>query len=143
MSLVNDLADGLLDTNIFIHAQANDAHTAECRRFLTALQEGRAQARLEPIVLHELSYALKHYMKQITKEQTAQYLLTILSWRGVQGDKDVMVDTVERWWNTQGLSFVDAYLAARAAADGHPVYTKNVREMVAQGVTVPDPLPGV
>jgi predicted nucleic acid-binding protein len=138
---VNDPADGLLDTNVFVHAQANDTHTEECRRFLTSLQEGTAQARLEPIVLHELSYALKHYMKQITKEQTAQYLLTILSWRGVQGEKDVMVDAVERWWTTRGLSFVDAYLAALAAARDYPVYSKNVRELTAQGITVPDPLP--
>jgi hypothetical protein len=52
-----------------------------------------------------------------------------------------MIDAVQRWRDTPGLAFVDAYLASRAAAESRPVYTKNVRELRGQGVDVPDPLP--
>ena len=135
------MADGLLDTNVFIHAHASDSSTDECRRFLQALEAGRLRAQLEPLILHELSYALPHYVKQMTREQVAEYLLMVLSWEGVQGEKDSMVDAVQRWRNTPGLSFADAYLAALATARQCPVYSKNVRELEGQGVIVPQPLP--
>lgn len=132
---------GLLDTNVFIHAHAQDAASADCRRFLAALEAGRVSARLEPLVLHELSYALPHYIKQMTRMDVAQYLLMVLGWEAVQGDKGIMVDTVERWRDTVGIAFVDAYLAAVAREQGRAVYSKNVRELRSQGVDVPYPLP--
>ena len=93
------------------------------------------------MTLHELSYALPHYLKQMTRQQVAEYLLMVLSWGGVHGDKDVMVDAVQRWQDTPGLSFADAYLAALAAERSCPVYSKNVRELEAHGAIVPQPLP--
>jgi len=135
------MPDGFLDTNLFLHAQANDRHSEECRRFLTAVEHGVIHARLEPLVLHELSYALPHYVKQMTRAQIAEYLGAILAWPGVEGDKGAMTDAVERWAQTPGLAFVDAYLAALAARDGCPIYTMNVRELAGQGVDVPCPLP--
>lgn len=135
------MADGLLDTNPFIHAHTLDRWSEECRLFLSALERGDVRAFLEPLILHELSYALPRYVQQMTRTQVAEYLLMVLSWPGVQGDKDVMVDAVERWRDTPGLSFADGYLAARAAQRQCPVYTKNVRELEGQGATVPQPLP--
>lgn len=135
------MSDGLLDTNVFIHAQTTDALSDECRRFMAALEQGRARAHLEPVVLHELSYALKHYLKQLTREHIAQYLLSVLSWEGVVGDKDVMIDAVTRWYQTPRLSFPDAYLAALASLRQCPVFTKNRRDFVLQGVEVPEALP--
>lgn len=135
------MSEGLLDTNVFIHAHASDSATQECRRFLAALEQGRIRARLEPLILHELSYALPHFVKQMTRRHVAEYLLMVLSWDGVLGDKDIMVGAVHRWDGTRGLSFADAYLAAVAADRRCPVYTKNVRELEGQGATVPQPLP--
>ncbi len=132
---------GLLDTNVFIHAHATDAHSAECQQFLAALESGAVRARIEPLILHELSYALRHYLKQITREETAQYLLSVLTWKGVEGEKDLLAQTVQRWASTPGLSLPDAYLAEIASRDGCEVYTKNVGELRAQGALVPDPLP--
>ena len=132
---------GLLDTNVFIHAHAHDALSEECRGFLAALETGDVAAYLEPITLHELSYALPHYVKQMTRVQVANYLLMVLAWEAVQGQKGIMVDAVERWRVTAGLSFADAYLAAVAATQGRPIYSKNVRELAGQGVQVPNPLP--
>ncbi len=135
------MADALLDTNVFIHAHAHDAFTEECRAFLSALEQGRLRADLEPLILHELSYALPRYLKQMTRQNVAAYLLMVLSWAGVQGEKDTLVDAVERWWQTPGLSFADAYLAAVATRRGCAIYTKNVRELAGQGVEIPSPLP--
>lgn len=132
---------GLLDTNLFIHAHARDAASSECRQFLAALEGGRIKAHLEPIILHELSYALPHYMKQMTRADIAEYLLMVLGWDAVQGQKATMVDAVERWRDTAGLSFADSYLAAVAVDQGRPIYSKNVRELQDQGVVVPDRLP--
>lgn len=135
------MPDGLLDTNVVIHAHANDSLTAECRAFLSAIESGALRVRLEPLVLHELTYALPHYIKQMTRDEVAEYLLMVLSWDGVQGDRSVMIDAVQRWQAERSLAFVAAYLAAVATALHCPVYTKNVRELRSQGVAVPDPLP--
>ncbi|MGH2458206.1 MAG: PIN domain-containing protein [Chloroflexota bacterium] len=136
------MADGLLDTNVLIHAQTRDEHAEECLGFLEALQVGRRRARIEPLVLHELSYALPHYRKGMTRSEVAECLLAILGWDGVTGDKSVMVSTVQRWRDTAGLAFVDAYLATLAIRDGCAVYTKNAGELTRQGVEAPSPLPG-
>jgi len=133
--------DDLLDTNVFIHAHASDRFTEECRHFLALLEQGQIRAYLEPLILHELSYALPHYLRQMTRTQVADYLLMILSWRGVQGQRSLMIDAVARWRATPGLSFADAYLAALASRRQCPVFTKNVREIEGQGVVVPQPLP--
>jgi hypothetical protein len=96
---------------------------------------------LDPLVLHELTYVLPRYVQQMSRQDVARYLAVVLSWPGIIGDKDTMIDAVQRWRDTPGLAFVDAYLAARAAAESRPIYTKNVRELRGQGVDVPDPLP--
>jgi hypothetical protein len=93
------------------------------------------------MILHELSYALPRYVKQMQRRDVAAYLLMILTWIGVLGEKDTMAEAIERWSQTPGLAFVDAYLAALAIRRGCPVYTKNVRDLQGQGVDVPQPLP--
>ncbi len=114
-TIVDDETAGLLDTNIFIHAHSTDPHGEECRRFLLALEAGQVRARLEPLIVHELSYALPRYIKQMTRQQVAEYVLMVLSWPGIEGEKALMSETVRRWSGTPGLSFADAYLAALAA----------------------------
>ena len=134
-------AEGLLDTNVFIHAYANDAHSAECRASLLAVERGDVLARLEPLVLHELSYALPRYLKQMSRTDVARYLLMVLAWKGVRGETDTMVAAVERWLASNDLAFVDAYLCAVAKRDGRSLYSKNVEELRRQEVDVPGRLP--
>jgi predicted nucleic acid-binding protein len=140
---VSSAPAGLLDTNVFVHALANDPQTQECQAFLAALATGTNEATIEPIVLHELSYALPRFVKQMTPGDVARYMLGVLQWPGVQGDKDLLTDAVRRWAQSPAIGFADAYLAALATQRGCPVYTKNVRDLTAQGVAVPDPLPTV
>jgi predicted nucleic acid-binding protein len=132
---------GVVDTNVFIHAQTHDALADECLDFLEAIEEARLQARLDPMVLHELSYALPHYRRGMSRVEVAEYLLVILAWEGIVADKSTLIQSVERWRDTDGLGFVDAYLAVVASTEGAPVYSKNVRELRGQGVVVPDRLP--
>lgn len=69
---MSEESPGLIDTNLFVHAHANDDATAECQAFLAALEQGRVRARLEPLVLHELSYALPRSIRQLTREDVAR-----------------------------------------------------------------------
>ena len=135
------MVEGLLDTNVFIHAQTTDHLSEECRRFLVAVERGEIRARLEPVVIHELSYALKRYRQQMTRDQIAEYLRTVLLWPGIHGETTVMLDAVDRWEQHPNIGFADAYLAALAAARAYSVYTKNIRHFTGPGVEVPDPLP--
>lgn len=135
------VTDGLVDTNVFIHAHSTDSLSTECRAFLTALESGQLRARLEPLILHELSYALPRYVKGMSRNEIAEYLLMVLSWPGIEADKSILADAVVRWRKTPGLAFVDAYLAALGTRLACPIYSKNVRELAGQGVVVPDPLP--
>jgi predicted nucleic acid-binding protein len=116
------MAVGYLDTNVFVHAITKDEHSDECRRFLEAVERGEIQARLEPIIVHEISYALPRFARQLDREDVAIYLLSVLEWPGILAD-------------------ADAYLAAIAARDQAPVLTKNIRDLSGQGVDVPVPLP--
>lgn len=138
---MSDSIDSVLDTSVIIHAQTNDHFSAECRRFLAAVELGTIRTHLEPIVLHELGYVLPRYRQHVSRADVALFLRAMLGWPGIQGDVGLMDDAVRRWAAHPKLSFVDAYLAALAARHGCPVYTKNVRDFAGQGVTVPDPLP--
>jgi predicted nucleic acid-binding protein len=133
--------DGLVDTNVFIHAQTHDPFAEECLRFLEAIASGSMHAELDPMVLHELSYALPHYRKGMSRDEVAEYLLAILAWPGLIGPKGLLAHAVERWRGIAGLAFVDAYLAARAAGEQRAVYTKNISDLRGEGIEVPDPLP--
>jgi predicted nucleic acid-binding protein len=135
-------SSGLLDTNVVIHAIANDGRTAECRAMLDELAAGRISAVLDPLVVHELSYGIPRYRKTQSKSQVAQVLLWLIGLDGIECEKDLLRDAIDRWAANPGLGFVDAWLAARAARAGVPVYTKNVKHFAGQGVAVPDPLPG-
>lgn len=54
MTPADQATEGLVDTNVFIHAHTTDAASQECRDFLRALEAGTVRAQLEPIILHEL-----------------------------------------------------------------------------------------
>ena len=135
------MAEGILDTNVLVHGLMRDTVSEECRRLLRAIGSGQERAILDPLVVHEATYALQRVVR-LSRGATADYLLDVSNWPGIIADRPVLADALGRWKTTQGLGFVDAYLAARAAIEDLPIYPKNVRELVAQGATVPDPLPG-
>lgn len=135
------MTEGVLDTNIFVHAYTTDEHSAECQRFLAAIVRGDVQGWLDVLVVHELTYVLPRYVKQFTREALADYLINVIDWPGVMCDRAILAEALTRWKMTPGASFVDAYLAAVATRQGIPVYTKDVRDFAAQRIEVPVPLP--
>src|SRR5581483_9291804 len=105
-------------------------------------ENGQAQARLEPITVHELSYALPRYIKQMSRADVGEYLLTILQWPGVEGELDLLVEAVSIWMASPSIGFADAYLAARARELECPVFTKNLRDFAGLAVEAQEQLPG-
>jgi predicted nucleic acid-binding protein len=132
--------DPLLDTNIFLHALTHDAHSAACQGLLRALSRGTARAVLEPVVVHELTYVLPRYVKQMTRRDVAQYLLSVISWEGVVCDKGTLTEAL-RLWSSHPVGFIDAYLGARAAADDRPVYSRNADDLQSCGAAIPEDWP--
>src|SRR5688572_2438902 len=131
------MPEGLVDTNVFIHANTTDALSEECARFLTALKDGRQFARLEEAVVHELSFAWRHVFQQASRDDIATYLLTVLTWPGiVVDDRSRLIGAVRRW-QASSIGFIDALLSEKALEEDRPVYTKNRRDFRRQGVDVP------
>src|SRR4051794_9649927 len=77
------------------------------------------------------------YVKQMTRQDMVEYLLMVLTWDGVVGEKDLMAEAVQRWADTPGLSLVDAYLATLAVRSHCPVFTKNLRSFAGKGPKPP------
>lgn len=132
--------DGLLDTNVVVHSFEPGPLGVECSTFLRDLEAGRAQAVLDPLVVHELTYVLPRYLKQFTRSDVAGYLTDLVNLRGIIADKILLIEALRLWATTSGLGFVDAYLVTRARRENRQIYTKNVRELAQLGATIPQPL---
>ena len=138
---VAEATPGYLDTNVVIHAFATDAHSDECSSHLRALRDGRVRAIVDPLVIHELTYVLPQFVKQMSRIDVGSFLLDLIGWESIQADKAVLVGAIERWRDNPSLGFVDAYLGTLAVRKDAPVFTKNVGDFAKFGATVPDPLP--
>ena len=132
--------DPLLDTNIFVHALTHDAHSAACQGLLQALSAGTSRAVLDPVVVHELTYVLPRYVKQMTRSDIAQYITSVISWDGVVADKETLTEAL-RLWSMQHVGFIDAYLGARAVGEDRPVYSRSVVDLESCGAVVPKDWP--
>ena len=79
---------GWLDTNLFVHALfPRDPHHARCRAIVRALEEGRAEGWLDPLVVHELSYVLSRLGQRFpTRTAIEEYLRGILLINAIHAD---------------------------------------------------------
>jgi len=137
-----DANPGIIDTNVFVHSHRQDEHGEECSRLLRAVERGEIFIQLEPMIVHELSYVLPRHVSTMGRLEFIEYMLTVLSWPGIQGDVALIQAALTRWRERPSLGFVDAYLGARAEQLDCPVYTKNLRDLGGLGVDVPETLPG-
>lgn len=133
---------GRIDTNVFVHALKDDPQSEECRAFVLLLQEGRMRVRLEPYVLHELTYILSRRFRDWNRAQLSAFLFNLLDWPGIESDRSLLESAVVRWSEVPALSFVDALLWSESTRDGSAIFTKNVKDFEKSGIDVPDPLPG-
>lgn len=124
---------GWLDTNVFVHAIIpGHRENARALQIIDALNDGRAEGWLTPVVLHELAYVLGRFPAYRSRTVTGAYLQDIVNAPGVLAeDKPNLLATVGRWMTSASLGFVDAYLAELAARDGLPVCSANARDFPA------------
>ena len=134
--------DGLIDTNVFMHALTRDEHSVECRAFLECLRQGTLRVHLEPYVVHELTYAMPRLEKGWTREKLAEFLLMVIRLPGIDCDRSLLEAAISRWVSSQRVSFVDALLWAAAQNAATAVYTINDKDFRSGSVVAPRPLPG-
>ncbi|MBV9279291.1 MAG: PIN domain-containing protein [Chloroflexi bacterium] len=119
---------GWLDTNIFLHSlYHNDPEFQRSRAILAALDSGEAEAWLDPVVVHELTYALARHPSFSTRQAIHAYVRDIVLTDTIHlPDKDGMIEALARW-ESQGSGFADAWLAVLACRHGLPVCSANRR----------------
>jgi predicted nucleic acid-binding protein len=108
---------------------------------LTAIREGTITAILDPLVVHEITYGLPKFAKQMSRSDIVEYLESLLSSRGIVAEKLVLSKALQLWQVNPGIGFVDCFLATKAVESKLSVFTVNVRHLRRLGADVPDPLP--
>ena len=131
--------DGLLDTNVVIHSLMNDSNSEECRAFLDLVQKGERTVRLEPYIVHEITYVLARRIK-LSKPESVSILLRINQWPGVQCDKNLLNGAILKWRDRPGMSFIDALLASDALLNETRIFTINVDDFADDEIEIPNPL---
>ncbi len=123
------MTEGYVDTKVFLHAQANDAHTSTCRALLRAAAAGRIILRLDPLVLHELTYVLPRYVKTMTRADVALYCRSVLQWPGMHLEEmSFWLAVLETWETDDRLSWTDAVLIRRAQDAALALWSRNHRD---------------
>jgi predicted nucleic acid-binding protein len=123
------MTEGYVDINVFLHAQANDAHTSVCRAVLRAAAAGDITLHLDPLVLHELTYVLPGYVKTMTRADVALYCRSVVQWPGVHlEERPFWMNVLEAWEMNPQLSWTDAVLIRRAQATTLPVWSRHHRD---------------
>lgn len=126
-------SEGLIDTNVFIHALREDERSHECRAFLELLRVGERRLRLEPYIVHELTFVIGRVLKQMSREETVDFIREIIEWPGIECERGLLSDALVRW-QRPGIAFADALLATQAQLDGTVVFTVNAEHFADLGV---------
>lgn len=120
---------GWLDANLFIHPLfSHDPHGPQCRRILGEIVSGEAEGWLDPVTIHELTYALRVQKEKFkTNQDVVDYLLRFLPHDGFRlEDKDSVVLGLSLW--VQGGTFGDARLRALASRTDLPICSVNGKD---------------
>jgi predicted nucleic acid-binding protein len=133
--------EGLVDTNVFVHALLVDERSAECRAFLDGVRDGSISVEVHPLVVHELTYIFMRFRVFADRRAIAEYIRSVLQWPGIVSDVTTLDRALDRWGGEQRVAFVDAFLVELALRDNLPVYTMNRRDFEPFGVQTPSPLP--
>lgn len=126
-------SEGFIDTNVFIHALRGDERSHECREFLKLLRTGDRRVRLEPYVVHELTFVIGRVLKQMTREEAAAYIREVIEWPGVESERELLIGALDSW-QRPGIAFADALLATQAQLNNTVVFTVNTKHFADVGV---------
>lgn len=139
---------GWLDANVLIHPLfENDPESPACRQILQDLEEGRAEAWIDVLTVHEVSYTLLRVLatRFPSPREVVEYLASILLLDAVRcPDKEVLLAALQRWAERGPKfgGFADAWLAVRAQRSGLPVCSVNGRDFPDVVNTYPLAEPG-
>ena len=89
--------DGLIDTNVLVHALMSDDSSDECRAFLEGVRSGSMRAEIHPLVVHELTYTMMRVRVFSSRQAVAEYVRSVLQWPGIVSDVTILDRTLERW----------------------------------------------
>lgn len=112
----------ILDTNVLLRflVQDDPKQSAAASKLFEAAQSGETQLVLDRIVVTELTYVLTGYYKR-QRVDVANTLLAVAQSPFVKTeDESLVIDALIRF-RDHGVDFVDAWLAAKGAAEGMPV----------------------
>ena len=113
------------DTNVLLRYLLADheEHYRKIRPFFESLKEGRKKAILLPEVLLETFYVLtKTY--GVPRQEAAEALRDLLLYRGVVNrDREVLLEALDLFMTSGGLSLLDCLLCAKARAAGGRLLT--------------------
>ncbi|MFN8514909.1 MAG: PIN domain-containing protein [Chloroflexia bacterium] len=117
---------GLLDTNIFIHPlYARDPHGPRCQALLDAIEREEAEGWIDVAVVHELTYALRRAPGFADRARIHTYIdKTLAMPRLLADDKDALIAALGRW-ASEGIGFIDAWLATLADRRGFSICSVN------------------
>ncbi len=122
---------GWLDATLFIHALfENDPHMPRCRRILRGLEASDAEGWLDPVTIHELTYALPRALPRRfqSRNDLVRYVLRFLALDTVKGDDKEGLIRALQIWGDRGIKFGNARLIAQAERTGVPVCSVNERD---------------
>ncbi len=109
----------ILDTNVLVRflVQDDPKQSAGAAKLIGQAQTGDTELVLDRMVVTELVYVLMGYYKR-TRVDVANTILAIVQSPFVQADDEsLLIDALLRF-RDHGVDFVDAWLAAKAAAVG-------------------------
>lgn len=113
----------VIDTNVLIRFLTKTPLDQYQRALalIKKVSEGEAELRLSAAVVGEVA-AILHHVFQTPQAEVATTLLTLVNARGVfVEEEDVVRQALEHSRDLKDIDFIDAYVAAKAQADGLPV----------------------
>lgn len=122
---------GWLDANLFIHALfLSDPRGSRCRNVLGHLLDGTGEGWLDPVSLHELTYALPWALPDTfaRRQDVYDYSMGYLTCETVLCDDKPSLIEALRLWVATGGRFGEARILALDQSRGNPVCTFNGRD---------------
>lgn len=112
----------ILDTNVLVRflVQDDPKQSAGASKLIAAAQSGDTELVLDRMVVTELIYVLMGHYKRV-RVDVANTILAIVQSPFVRADDEsLLIDALLRF-RDHGVDFVDAWLAAKAAALSFPI----------------------
>lgn len=118
------MAEVWIDANVIVRALAGDhpKHSPEAQALALRAEEGRVRLRIAALVVAETVWVLGSVYGH-PRERISKIFLPFLATEGIEPDEAPIVTKALVDMASKKVDFVDAYLAARAAAAGQPVCT--------------------